>query len=116
MAVIELKQFKFSYLRVTEGYNDENGDWVKGEEQWVDDVYCEVTPAAQSGRSGTMTTRQFPDGESEWYTYTISLDRDYPHTFKRGEKVRITHPNDEKVEYLKVEGSKRYALQLKVWV
>lgn len=116
MAVIKLRQFKFSYLRVTEGHNDENGDWVNGEEEWVDDVECDVTTAAQSGRAGTMTTRQYPDGEAEWNTYSISLDKDYPHTFERGEKIRITHPNNEKVEYLTVQGSKRLELQLKVWV
>lgn len=99
-------------LSVAAGYEDENGDYHKGTEQWSEYMKCDAVPA------GEARTLSLPDGVEVTYSYTIYLPKN-AREFHTGEKVRISFfgngTQQEKKEFT-VKGFHAYQHQCKMWV
>ena len=66
MAVLDFAAHTLDYLHVTDGYEDDNGDYVQGSEEWVENYCkCDIVPA---GKANVIT---IPDGSAKNYSYTI---------------------------------------------
>lgn len=109
MSVLNLKPHRLSYLVVSNGYEDENGDYHEGESRWEGVIPCDAVPS-----SGQASERQFEDGVSRAYSYVVYMGTDVKH-FCVGEKVRITFLGGIEREF-DVKGFQRYQLQCKLWV
>ncbi len=108
MSVINPIPHTLSYLVVSDGYEDDNGDWHKGTSGWSDPMECHAVPA---GQANEIT---FADGTTGTYTYTVGrLDPDC-REFQIGEKVRLNVCGIERE--FQVKGFHRYQLQSKIWV
>ena len=108
MSVIDFIPHHLRRLTVTDGYEDENGDWHEGQEEWGEMIPCH---AVASGRANEKT---FPDGKVSTYSYTIGrLDPDISE-FTIGERIILDISGSER-EYT-VKGFHRYQLQSKIWV
>ena len=107
-----MKPHRLEVLTLTEEYEDENGDFHKGEERWVDVCKCDVVPAGQANEI------ILPDGIALKYSYTIYLPK-RTREFHTGEKVRIIFNGQgtmqEKKEF-SVKGFHPYQHQCKLWV
>lgn len=113
MPILKMKPHTLEVLNVTAGYEDENGDYHKGTQEWVSLCKCDVVPA------GSANKITLPDGVEVQYSYTIYLPKK-TRTFKVGEKVRVkffgeTDLQDEKKEFV-VKGFHAYQHQCKMWV
>ena len=110
MAVLDFVAHTLDYMHVTEGYEDENGDWHKGTKEWVENYCkCDIVPA---GKANIIT---IPDGTTQNYSYAIY---NLPRTcrkFEYGDTIRIKLYGQEEREF-KVLGFHRYQLQCKIWV
>lgn len=99
-------------LTQTNGYEDDNGDWHKGTEEWTDYMKCDVVPAGEA-RQITL-----PDGTQTAYSYTIYLPKN-AREFLTGERVRISFNGkgalQEKEEF-SVKGFHAYQHQCKMWI
>lgn len=108
MPVLDLKPHRLSYLEASPGFEDDNGDWHEGTEEWSKPYKCH----AVGGGKATQIT--YEDGSVANYTYTIGrLPKDC-REFKLGERV-LLDMFGEKKEYT-VKGFQRYQLQSKIWV
>ena len=97
MAVLDFAAHTLDYLHVTDGYEDDNGDYVQGSEEWVENYCkCDIVPA---GKANVIT---IPDGSAKNYSYTIY-------------KIRVKLFGNEVKEFV-VLGFHRYQLQCKIWV
>ena len=107
-----MKPHRLEVFHITEGYEDENGDYHNGTKEWVEVCKCDVVPA---GESNEITT---PDGVVQQYAYTIYLPKG-TREFHTGETVRIifngTGTLQEKREF-SVKGFHAYQHQCKMWV
>lgn len=110
MAVLNFAAHTLDYKEVTQGYEDENGDWHQGKEEWVENYcMCDIVPA---GKANVIT---IPDGSIQNYSHTIY---NLPRTCRRfeyGDTIRIKLYGQEEREF-KVLGFHRYQLQCKIWV
>ena len=49
MAVLDFAAHTIDYLHVTDGYEDDNGDYVQGSEEWVENYCkCDIVPAGKA--------------------------------------------------------------------
>lgn len=112
MPILKMMPHKLSYLSKGQEYEDENGDFHAGKEEWVELCKCDVVPA---GEANTIT---LPDGMQLQYAYTIYLPKK-TREFSVGEKVRISFFGNgtlqEKKEF-SVKGFHAYQHQCKMWV
>jgi len=112
MPILRLKPHTLEVLSTTEEYEDEDGDFHAGVEEWNEYGKCDAVPA---GRANTIT---LPDGNTLQYSYTIYLPKD-ARDFSLGEHVRINFFGNgiltEKREFV-VKGFHRYQYQCKIWV
>lgn len=104
MAVLNMAPHHLSYKSATEGYDDENGDWVNGTEYWIENYCkCDCVPA------GKANVISLPDGSVQSYSYTVYLPKKC-RDFEYGDIVRINGKD------FKVLGFHRYQLQCKIWI
>ena len=108
MPVIGLTPHTLSYLVITEGYEDDNGDWHEGGSEWSEPIECHAVPA---GRANEIT---FADGQTATYTYAVGRLSPDCREFKVGEQVRLDVCGI--VREFSVKGFHRYQLQSKLWV
>lgn len=112
MPILNTKPHYLFRLVKLKGYEDQNGDFHPGEEQWEYYGRCDVVPAGQAG------TISLPDGVEVRYSYTIYLPKKTKE-FSVGDKVRISFfgkgATDEKREFT-VKGFHSYQHQCKLWV
>lgn len=112
MSILKMKPHYLEVLTKSEEYEDENGDFHAGEEEWVRLCRCDAVP---SGEANRITT---PDGVELQYSYTIYLPQKAREFFV-GEKVRVIFFGEgilqEKKEF-SVKGFHRYQHQCKMWV
>ena len=112
MPILKIKPHFLEVLSKSEEYEDENGDFHAGHEEWVNVCKCDVVPAA---KANVITT---PDGMELTYSYTIYLPIS-TREFHTGEKVRISFFGNgtlqEKKEF-SVKGFHAYQHQCKMWV
>lgn len=108
MSVIDLKPHLLSYRVISEGYEDDNGDWHEGSETWSEPIECHAVPA------GRANERTFADGTTSTYSYTVGRLTPCCREFKIGEDVRLTIDDIDRV--FQVKGFHRYQLQSKIWV
>lgn len=110
MSVLDMRPHSLTYLSVTEGYRDDNGDWHKGSEQWSEDnIDCDTVPA---GPENVLT---YEDGTMTNYEHVIYTDCDC-REFKRGDKIRIAFYGELPATEFTVKGFHRYQHQCKIWV
>ena len=107
-----MKPHILEMLTLTEEYEDENGDFHKGHEKWIELCKCDVVPA---GKANEIT---LPDGVVLQYSYTIYLPKKTIE-FNTGDKVRVSFFGEgtlqEKKEFI-VKGFHSYQHQCKMWV
>lgn len=108
MAVIDFKPCRLSYLVASDGREDDNGDYLPGEESWEGDIECGMVPA------GKANEIKFDDGTVKVYSYAVTLPSDC-REFDVGERVRILMLGGQYREF-EVKGFHRYQLQCKMWV
>lgn len=112
MPILKIKPHRLEALIIADEYEDDNGDFHSGNEEWVDICKCDVVPA---GRANQIT---LPDGETLQYSYTIYLPK-RTREFHTGEKVRVSFFGNgilqEKKEF-SVKGFHAYQHQCKMWV
>lgn len=112
MPILKIKPHYLEVLSKAEEYEDENGDFHKGHEEWVDVCKCDVVPA---GQANEIT---LPDGVVLQYSYTIYLPKK-TREFHTGDKVRVSFFGNgtlqEKSEFI-VKGFHAYQHQCKMWV
>lgn len=108
MSVINLTPHTLRYCTVIGGYEDNNGDWHEGKEEWSEPMKCHAIP------SGSANEISFPDGTSFKYSYTVERLPPDCREFEFGEKVRIGIFGRE-IDF-EVKGFHRYQLQSKLWV
>lgn len=112
MAILKLKPHKLEYLAKEEGYEDENGDYHAGGQEWKELSECDIVPAGQASQI------TLPDGTTVQYSYTIYLPR-YTREFHVGDRVRIKfygHGTRLEAQEFSVKGFHPYQLQCKMWV
>lgn len=108
MAVLKFKTHKLYYYEDTEGYEDENGDYIKGGSEISSNYFeCDAVPA------GKADERTFEDGETRKYSFTCYLKPNV-REFNIGEKVRLERQG--KTYEFMVKGYMPYQHQTKVWV
>ena len=112
MPILKMKPHILEVLSLTEEYEDENGDFHKGQEVWTELCKCDAVPAGQANQ---LT---LPDGVVLQYSYTIYLPKK-TREFRTGEKVRVIFFGEgtpqEKKEFT-VKGFHSYQHQCKMWV
>lgn len=108
MSVIDLIPHTLRYCTVSDGYEDERGDWHEGTETWSDPINCHAVPA---GAANIIT---YADGTTATYTYTVGRLDPECREFKIGEKVSLNVCGVERE--FQVKGFHRYQLQSKIWV
>lgn len=109
MSVLRLKPHILQYKVITEGYEDENGDYHEGREYWEGNIRCDAVPV--SGKSNDI---RFEDGTARKYTHEVVLDANV-RDFRLGETVRI-HMLGGICREFDVKGFQRWQLQCKIWV
>lgn len=110
MAVLNFAAHTIDYLHVTDGFEDDNGDYVQGSEEWVENYCkCDIVPA---GKANVIT---IPDGSAKNYSYTIYNLPRACRDFEYGDKIRVKLFGNEVKEFV-VLGFHRYQLQCKIWV
>ena len=112
MPILKMKPHILEVLAITDGYEDENGDYHEGHEEWVKLCKCDAVPA------GAAREITLPDGTVLQYSYTIYLPKNTCE-FHTGAKVRVNFFGNgtlqEKKEF-SVKGFHRYQHQCKMWV
>lgn len=108
MAVVKIKPDRLSYLIPGKGYEDENGDYHPGEDQWVGDIRCDAVT------SGIAAERTFEDGVIRAYSYEITLPASSK-DFAIGDRVRIMFYGGVEQEF-EVKGFDRKQHECKLWV
>jgi hypothetical protein len=109
MSVIDFTPHELSYLiSVSDGYEDENGDWHEGSDEWSAPMKCHAVPA---GQANVIT---YDDGSTATYSFTVGRLAPDCREFKVGERVRLNA--DGMVREFQVKGFHRWQLQSKIWV
>ena len=112
MAVLKIKPHFLEVLVKGAEYEDENGDFHSGKDEWKGLCKCDVVPAGQANKLTTL------DGIELAYSYTIYLPKG-TREFHTGETVRISFnckgQLEEKKEFV-VKGFHAYQHQCKMWV
>lgn len=108
MSVIDMIPHMLSYLIITDGYEDDNGDYHPGTKKWSEPIKCHAVPA---GRANEIT---FADGQTSTYTYTVGRLPSDCREFKIGEDVMLYI--NGLLRKFTVKGFHRYQLQSKLWL
>lgn len=109
MAVLNLKPHTLRYLIVSDGYEEENGDYHEGESLWSEiSIPCDVVPAGKANEVA------FEDGVVKTYSYIVYLSKDCI-DFKLGDRIKICLFGETEREF-EVKGFHRYQHQCKMWI
>lgn len=108
MSVIECRPHLLSYRVISDGYEDDNGDWHEGKSEWSEPLKCHAVPA------GAANETTFADGTTAHYSYVIGRLDSNCRELKIGEEVKVMIDGMERE--FEVKGFHRYQLQSKVWV
>ena len=104
-----MRPHTLSYLSVTEGFRDENGDYHKGGKEWVCNyIGCDAVPA------GEESVIKYEDGTEAHYSYVVYTDKNCKE-FQREDVIRIAFFDGPEREF-SVKGFHRYQHQCKIWV
>ena len=106
--ILDDRPHRLQYLVSTPGYEDDNGDYHKGESHYEGDIPCRNVPA------GKAEERQFEDGVIRRYSSIVRLDADC-REFSIGDSVKLFLLNGVEREY-EVKGFHRYQTHSKLWV
>lgn len=109
MAVLDFAAYRLSYLEMTPGYEDDNGDYHPGSQTWEGDIKCNLVPAGEANEI------KYEDGRTFIYSYSVTNLPRTCRNFKVGDRVRIKMLDGEWQNF-SVKGFHRYQLQCKMWV
>lgn len=116
MAILNLTPHIILSQTMTEGYENEKGDWIEGQPSWKPVCQCDVVFEGQAKET------KFEDGKVRLYSHVVYLPttcRD----FAIGERIRLalfteklseSFDASELPEY-SVQGFHRYQHQCKIW-
>ena len=108
MPELSLKPHRLSRLIIHPGYEDGDGDWHEGTEEWGDPVECHAVGA------GSANTIAYSDGKTATYSYTVGRLPNDIEEFSIGERVKLDILGS--IGEYSVKGFRRYQLQSKIWV
>jgi hypothetical protein len=109
MGVLNMEPFWLYTSESTPAYTDENGNRHKGTTTYTKYKRCDVVPA------GAANTKDFGDGVTQTYSYTVYLyDRDC-RLFAIGEKVKYGRGEWLSKEFV-VKGFHRYQTYCIMWI
>ena len=108
MPVVNPIPHSLSYLISVPGFEDDNGDWHNGSEEWSEEIPCHAVPA---GQANLIT---YEDGKTATYSYTVGRLDKKCREFLIGEKVKLKVADKERI--FTVKGFHRYQLQSKLWL
>lgn len=102
MGILDFEAYRLEYLQEeSEGYYDDNGDYIPGEKVWKS--FGRVNVAPPSGPN--IVT--LPDGHTDTFSFEIRIHDPRCREFSCGEKIRLTNPYGERFE-LTVKGFARH--------
>ncbi|WP_300701315.1 hypothetical protein [Bacteroides sp.] len=104
----QFRPHRLQYQVLSEGYEDENGDYHSGEFRFEGDIPCRFEP------NGKATTIAFEDGKTYVYQYVVYLDQNC-REFKIGDIIRLLS-NRSTIAEKQVQGFHRGQLNAKLWV
>lgn len=107
MAVLDIKPHWLWTCSAIDGYEDEDGHYHPGSEQWQRYKKCDAVPASIG-----KNVIQYDDGHMETYSYTLYLTTK-TRDFHYGERVKLTRFGEES-QVMKVMGFQRYQKQCKL--
>lgn len=108
MAVLEMRRHKLYVEQETEGYEDGNGVWHKGEVEWVGGWECDAVPTTKS------TDVIYDGGDAHHYTFIVYMSPLMNTEINKGTKVRLLREGQEYI--LKVINTRPYKHQQKVYI
>ena len=109
MATLTFYHYELQWLIQSEGYEDENGDYIEGGKEWSEGIKCDISHA-----DGNATITRYEDGTTIGYSHIIHLKRNAPN-FYVGQHIRVVK-NGMIVVETDVKGFMRYQLKCKIWV
>jgi hypothetical protein len=92
---------------ITEGYEDENGNYIPGTSEFTGEIPCRAVP------NGKAAEIRFEDGEVYRYAYTIYLDLCYADLLKSDDVVQVFDKKGRKLLEMPVHGEP-YVKQLHI--
>lgn len=108
MSLLSFNRAELYRQNVFEGYIDEDGNFLPGSKSWKRCCSCDFVP------NGSALKISIPDGNVEYYSYTISNIPVCVDDFEYGDYIKLLiHGGKELI--LKVKGFHRYQLQCKIW-
>lgn len=109
MAVLKMNKYTLQRCIITEGYEDEQGDYVAGTAEWNEGERCDIVH-----NNTNASIVNYEDGKSVSYTYTIYLDKN-TEPLKFGDLIRIVDDGMILVQST-IKGFHKLQLQAKAWV
>lgn len=107
--MVSFRPHRLKYEVVTEGYEDENGDYHEGESHFEGDIECRYE------RDGKPTEYAFDDGTTAVSHYIVYLDKDCK-VFNRGDVIRLYDEKGELFTEKRVLEFSRGQLNARLWV
>ena len=109
--MISFRPHKILYTRTTEGSINDEGIFVEGVNELVDDnIPCRIES------NGKATSIALPDGESYVYSYVVYLNNDV-RDFNYGEIVQVQDNNETIIiQSMEVKGFFRSQLNSKLYL
>ena len=109
MAMVSFRPHTIVLLTVGEGYQDSNGDYVPGNEEWSEPYPCRAEP------NGKARTVPFGDDKGSVYDYTVYMDVDCP-VITYGQKVKVFDENGSCIGEFISKGFHKGQLNAKLWI
>jgi len=99
------------YQVLTDGYEDNDGNWIAGKSEFVGEIPCRAVP------NGKAVERLFEDGKTFVYSHTIYLDCDIEIKFFAGELIQVFDSKGRKLLEKPIHGNPEYRqLGAKIYV
>lgn len=116
MAILNMKPHTLWSQHISDGFEDERGDWHEGSSEWKQESRCDVVFEGQAKET------KFEDGRVRLYSHVVYLPTSC-RDFKVGEKIRLALFGAESSESFdidslptySVQGFHRYQHQCKIW-
>lgn len=108
MAVLNRNPYRLELLVQKGGYEDDNGDYHEGVEEWIATDRCDAVP------SSSVNEKNFEDGVVRQFSYVVYLSK-FCHEYVIGDVVRLI-ASDGSFKRYDVKGFHRYQKQSKMYL
>ncbi|MBQ9253231.1 MAG: hypothetical protein IJ180_00485 [Bacteroidales bacterium] len=107
--MFDFRLHKLQYLITSGGYEDEDGNYIQGDEEWSKEIPCRYE---LNQRASTITLQ---DGVAYTYTYVVYLNLSAP-DFHYGQTIRLIRNDGIVVDTKEVKGFTREQLHCRLWL